>query len=339
MRSRLPSRSPTTVLICARASRTEEAYRFATLRRKHHDRITAFAGRSAPATAATPAGGSPPFLDGPAEVTLRLPPPLDRPLAVEARDGGVVLLDGDAVVAEARPAAIDVEPPVRPTFAEAEAAAARHVRMPDERFGECFTCGVRVEADGLCIYAGPLEDGVVHAAPWTPAEVAPEIVWAAIDCPGAFAVGGPGRGEMRARTDGRRAAAPAGRGRALRGRRVAARRGRAKAPRRDGAARRGRRPARPRAPDLDSAENRVATAPVEAVGGEERNPDPAAPERVHGWFSLRLRERVDGEPAGAVEPQLVARALERGQQRVAVPGGAVAEPGALRLTVCASTTR
>jgi hypothetical protein len=26
--------------------------------------------------------------------------------------------------------------------------------------------------------------------------VAPEVVWAAIDCPGAYAVGGPGRGEV-----------------------------------------------------------------------------------------------------------------------------------------------
>jgi hypothetical protein len=136
------------------------------------------------------------FLDGPAEVTLRLPPPLDRPLEVAERGGVVVLLDGDEVVAEAVPAAVDIEPPVRPTLAEAEAAASRHVRMADERFNECFTCGVREEGDGLCIYAGPLEDGVVHAAPWTPKDVAPELVWAAIDCPGAFAVGGPGRGEV-----------------------------------------------------------------------------------------------------------------------------------------------
>ena len=36
----------------------------------------------------------------------------------------------------------------------------------------------------------------VHAAPWTAVDVAPEVVWAAIDCPGAYAVGGPGRGEV-----------------------------------------------------------------------------------------------------------------------------------------------
>ena len=36
----------------------------------------------------------------------------------------------------------------------------------------------------------------MHAAPWTAAEVSPEVVWAAIDCSGAWAVGAPGRGEI-----------------------------------------------------------------------------------------------------------------------------------------------
>ena len=54
--------------------------------------------------------------DGPAEVTLLLPPPLDRPLRVERRDGGVAVLDGDAVVAEARPDDVEVEAPAPPSF-------------------------------------------------------------------------------------------------------------------------------------------------------------------------------------------------------------------------------
>ncbi len=42
------------------------------------------------------------------EVTLRLPPPLDRPLVVR-HDGDVVLLmDGDETVAEARPATLNI---------------------------------------------------------------------------------------------------------------------------------------------------------------------------------------------------------------------------------------
>ena len=135
------------------------------------------------------------FLDGPAEVTLRLPPPLGRPLGVEARGETVVLLDGEDVVAEAVPAAVDVEPPARPSVAEAEAAAAQHVRLAADEFNECFTCGIRDDGDGLRIHVGPLGDGL-QAAPWTARDVAPEVVWAAIDCPGAWAVGAPGRGEI-----------------------------------------------------------------------------------------------------------------------------------------------
>jgi len=130
------------------------------------------------------------------EVTLRLPPPLDRPLAVREADGLAVLLDGDAAVADARASAVDLEPPPKVSLADAEDAATRHVRMGSELFSECFTCGIREQHDGLEIYAGAVADRApLHAAPWTVAESSPEIVWAAIDCPGAYAVGAEGRGE------------------------------------------------------------------------------------------------------------------------------------------------
>jgi len=67
--------------------------------------------------------------------------------------------------------------------------------MSGEQFSECFTCGVRPD-DGLCIHVGPVVGSELHAAPWIAREVSPEVVWAAIDCPGAWAVGGPGRGEI-----------------------------------------------------------------------------------------------------------------------------------------------
>jgi len=131
------------------------------------------------------------------EVTLRLPPPLDRPLQVRRSEGAAVLFDGDAVVAEARPAPVDAEPPEPVSFAEAEDATTRYVQVGDEIFRECFTCGVRHDHDGLEIYAGAVAGREpLHAAPWTVGESAPEIVWAAIDCPGAYAVGTEGRGEI-----------------------------------------------------------------------------------------------------------------------------------------------
>jgi hypothetical protein len=131
------------------------------------------------------------------EVTLRLPPPLDRPLLVSQDDGSATLLDGDDVVAEARAASVDAEPPAPLSFGEAEEAASRHSRMGDEVFNECFVCGLRDEHDGLEIYAGPVAGREpLHAAPWVVTESAPELVWAAIDCPGAYAVGAQGRGEV-----------------------------------------------------------------------------------------------------------------------------------------------
>jgi hypothetical protein len=83
------------------------------------------------------------------------------------------------------------------SFSEAEDARTRYVQIGDEIFRECFTCGVRHDHDGLEIYAGAVRGREpVHAAPWTVGESAPEIVWAAIDCPGAYAVGTEGRGEV-----------------------------------------------------------------------------------------------------------------------------------------------
>jgi hypothetical protein len=138
------------------------------------------------------------FVDGEeVEVTLRLPPPLDRPLAVRRDGESVRLLDGDAVVAEARPASVGLDPPAPVSVQAAEAARARHVRGWDVEFNECFVCGTRAEGDGLALHVGPVpEREPLHAAPVALDEPAPEIVWAAIDCPGAYAVGPQGRGEV-----------------------------------------------------------------------------------------------------------------------------------------------
>jgi hypothetical protein len=129
------------------------------------------------------------------EVTLRLPPPLDRPLETRTEGDRTVLLDGEATVAEARPATLDVRTPEPISLAAAEKAAARHVRFGNPVFRECFVCGIRPDGDGLGIHAGAVEGREpLHAAPWTPAETGAELVWAAIDCPGAYAVGAAGRG-------------------------------------------------------------------------------------------------------------------------------------------------
>jgi len=136
------------------------------------------------------------LLHGPTEVTLRLPPPLERPLEVHWEDDRrrVELRDGDAVVAEARPAEIEIDLPQPIPFDDA-AAAALPEGDRDSAFPECFVCGWARD-DGLGIYAGAVAGKHLVAAPWTPRDehVAPEFVWAALDCPGAYAVHGGERG-------------------------------------------------------------------------------------------------------------------------------------------------
>ena len=137
------------------------------------------------------------FMAGPAEVTLRVPPPLDRPLRVEFEGDRVRALDGDTLVAEAKPAPVDVEAPEPPSFEDA-AAAALPEGDTDSPFPECFVCGPHREpGDGLRIFAGPLHDRTV-AATWVPAAAyrRPEFVWAALDCPGAYACGFGERGVL-----------------------------------------------------------------------------------------------------------------------------------------------
>jgi hypothetical protein len=131
------------------------------------------------------------------EVTLRLPPPLETALDVRVDGDTAVLLDGESVVAEARAAALDLDAPDPVSLADAERARAGHVGAGSPVFRECFVCGDRDSRDGLSIWVGPVEGREpVHAAPWVPTDAGPEIVWAAIDCPGAYAVGAEGRGEV-----------------------------------------------------------------------------------------------------------------------------------------------
>lgn len=131
------------------------------------------------------------------EVTLRLPPPLERPLDVRREGDRVLLLDGDELVAEARPSAVELSAPDPVPYDAALEGERRHVRVGDPIFRECYVCGIRDEGDGLAVHAGPVPGREpLHAATWVVQEVSPAIVWAAIDCPGAYAVGGEGRGEV-----------------------------------------------------------------------------------------------------------------------------------------------
>lgn len=119
---------------------------------------------------------------GASQVTLRTPPPLDTPLDV--RDDGVYA--GDVLVATAGEASVEVDPPPFPGYDAARAAEVRYDGLHDHPFPTCFVCGPARD-DGLRLRPGRIEEHVV-ATTWTPDEVAAEYVWAALDCPGAWAL-------------------------------------------------------------------------------------------------------------------------------------------------------
>ncbi|MEV4480550.1 hypothetical protein [Micromonospora coxensis] len=127
--------------------------------------------------------------DRPVEVTLRRPPPLDTPLALA--DGDVLDPQGQ-LVAQVHP--IDDLPPAVPGVdtATARAASAGYPGLADHPFPGCYVCGPD-RADGLRIFPGRLPDGRTAAPFRAPERVVPATVWAALDCPGGWAVIAPGR--------------------------------------------------------------------------------------------------------------------------------------------------
>lgn len=140
------------------------------------------------------------FLDGPVEVTLRRPPPLDAPMTLARTEkGSIEIHDDHGLVAEGRVSerTLAVPPPVG--FDHAVEAALRYRGFdPGATFASCFVCSPERE-DGIRIFPGPLGEGL--AAPWIPdpsladknGTVRPEIVWAALDCPTFFASTEPGQ--------------------------------------------------------------------------------------------------------------------------------------------------
>jgi hypothetical protein len=151
-------------------------------------------------------------------VRLLAPPPLERPLSLVPGEqaGALLLRDGEQTLASAVPAQLRLEVPSAPPYVQAVWASQHYAGFRQHTFPDCFVCGPhRRRGDGLRIFPGLLDSGIV-AAPWLPADdldggdgkVAVEFHWAALDCPGYFAlVGDTPRpmllGEMQAHVDRR----------------------------------------------------------------------------------------------------------------------------------------
>jgi hypothetical protein len=135
-------------------------------------------------------------VDGPTtRVTLRRPPPLGVTMLVSRQPDGARMTHDGAVVAEGEPAgaALEVVDPVAPDVAAAAMAAYPGLRA--HPFPTCFACGVdRAEGEGLRIFPGPVGDGhaastwVPHASLVVDGAVPVPVVWAALDCVGAWAI-------------------------------------------------------------------------------------------------------------------------------------------------------
>jgi hypothetical protein len=150
------------------------------------------------------------LIDGPAEVTLRVPPPLDTPLSVVREAATIEVYAGTTLVAQARP----VDPPSERVPAvtpiEAAEAARAYPGFSDHPFPTCYVCGPRrPDDDGLRIFPGPLPDGRTAATFTAPADASAVTAWAALDCPGGWAVVRPGRPYVLGRMAAEVLAAPA----------------------------------------------------------------------------------------------------------------------------------
>ena len=146
------------------------------------------------------AGALAEFIAGDAEVRIQRGFPLATPLAVvRDPDGSVRCLLGDAQLGSARPVKLDLAVPAPPAPAAARAAAGRFrfIHASDPR--GCYVCSPhRAPGDGLRVFCGPLEaaQDMIVAGLWQPGPeladargvVAPVQVWAALDCPGGYAI-------------------------------------------------------------------------------------------------------------------------------------------------------
>lgn len=132
------------------------------------------------------------------EVTLKAPPPLSRELQLKVDDGKVQMTDGDKLIGEAKAGEVVFEAPPAPSFKEAKAASKHFIGFRGNHpFPTCFVCGPERDAgDALCIFPGKIGDSSLVVAPWRPDTsladdtglIKEEFIWAALDCPGAFAI-------------------------------------------------------------------------------------------------------------------------------------------------------
>jgi hypothetical protein len=135
-------------------------------------------------------------------VTVRLlrPPPLETALELHGTEPGLwtVEYEGQRYIEARAIAPLDVEIPDSPGYPQAQESTLHGPDDPREHpCPGCFVCGPdRAYGDGLRIFAGPVPGRDLVAAAWVPdaslargdGKVPPEVLSAALDCPGFHAL-------------------------------------------------------------------------------------------------------------------------------------------------------
>lgn len=137
---------------------------------------------------------------------LQVPPPLETALNWRLEGDSVSLVEGtDVVIGTSTTGTFTAAPPECPTPEQAAEGLAAYPGFREHPFDRCFTCGTaRGEGDGLRLFTGPIDTGansigatdIVVAGPWRPHPVfggsdgrlSVPVTWAALDCPGGWAV-------------------------------------------------------------------------------------------------------------------------------------------------------
>ncbi|HLS78090.1 MAG TPA: hypothetical protein VK083_15015 [Nocardia sp.] len=124
--------------------------------------------------------------------------PVGTPLSVTPTErGGTALTDATGtVLTEAHPASLDLEAPACPEWDEVVAATERGLRSEKRLFTHCYGCGSGcAPGKGLRLFPCTLRERGLIVSAWTPDPglagsdglLSVENVWAALDCPGAWA--------------------------------------------------------------------------------------------------------------------------------------------------------
>ncbi|MFI9508454.1 PaaI family thioesterase [Nocardia sp. NPDC052566] len=131
-------------------------------------------------------------------VDFRAKVPVGEPIVLASPRSGAHTLTGadGTLLAEASPAVLRIDPPPVPSWADAHDAAAAQLPSGSRRVTDCYGCGTAcAPGRGLLLHPCAAADRELTVAAWSPhpalagadGQLPPEVVWAALDCPGGWA--------------------------------------------------------------------------------------------------------------------------------------------------------